>query len=552
MIELLNRLLKTPTETEVVEFKEAKNQFDKNKLGEYFSALSNEANLKGLKSAWILFGIKNDKSIIGTSISDKQINEYKEEIAKNTSPKIGFIEVYRINYKESYVLLFEIPAAPAGMPISWKGHYFGRDGESLGALHLEEIQRIRNQSIQNDWTSEIVNGATIDDLDSDAIAYARKQFISKNRSLEKEIVKWDDVTFLNKAKITIKGKITNTAILLLGKGESEHFINPAVAKITWILRDRDNIEKDYQHFTCPLVLEVEKIYGKIRNLKYRYLKDGSLFPEEVDQFDPFIIREALNNCIVHQDYSLGGKINVVEREDGILTFINAGDFIPKSVETVIENDAPEPLYRNPFLANAMVNLNMIDTIGSGIKRMFVIQRDKFFPLPDFDFSNNKVKVTITGKVIDANYAKLLIRQKENMSLLEVILLDKVQKELPITDEAAKLLKSKDLIEGRKPNYFISSKIAEIVNEKAGYIRNRGFKAIHYKNLVLEFLDKYGTASKEEIDKLILDILPDFLDKQQKANKVKNLIYSMSKSDKTIENKGTNRNPVWIKSLSKQA
>ncbi len=114
------------------------------------------------------------------------------------------------------------------------------------------------------------------------------------------------------------------------------------------------------------------------------------------------------------------------------------------------------------------------------------------------------------------------------------------------------MKSKDLIEGRKPHYFISSKIAEIVNEKAGYIRNRGFKAIHYKNLDLEFLDKYGTASKEEIDKLILDILPDFLDKQQKENKVKNLIYSMSKSDKIIENKGTNRNPVWITRISKQA
>jgi ATP-dependent DNA helicase RecG len=550
MNELLQHILTTPTETEVIEFKEAKRQYDTHKLGEYFSALSNEANLKGLKSAWLVFGVKNDKSIIGTTISDKQLNEYKEEIAKNTSPKIGFIEVKRVDCEEGKVIILEIPAAPTGIPIAWKGHYYGRDGESLSALHLEEIQRIRNQVVQKDWSSEIVKSATIEDLDKDAIAYARKQFVSKNKSLESEIASWDDATFLNKAKITVKGNITNSAILLLGKGESEHFINPALAKISWILRDRDNLEKDYQHFTCPLILEVEKVYGKIRNLKYRYIKDGSLFPEEVDQFDPFIIREALNNCIVHQDYSLGGKINVVEREDGILTFINMGEFIPKDVETVIENDAPESLYRNPFLANAMVNLNMIDTIGSGIKRMFVIQRDKFFPLPDFDFSDNKVKVAITGKVIDTNYAKLLVKQKDSLSLLEVILLDKVQKKQIITDEAAKLLKSKDLIEGRKPQYFVSSKIAEIVNEKAGYIRNRGFKEIHYKNLVLEFLDKYGQASKDDVDKLILDILPEFLDKQQKANKVKNLLYSMSKRDKTIENKGTNRNPIWKKSLSK--
>lgn len=86
----------------------------------------------------------------------------------------------------------------------------------------------------------------------------------------------------------------------------------------------------------------------------------------------------MNNCIAHQDYTLNGKISVVEREDGILTFSNSGTFIPESVEHVINADAPESRYRNPFLANAMVNLNLIDTIGSGIKRMFNIQRKNTF------------------------------------------------------------------------------------------------------------------------------------------------------------------------------
>lgn len=97
--------------------------------------------------------------------------------------------------------------------------------------------------------------------------------------------------------------------------------------------------------------------------------------------------EALNNCIAHQDYTLGGKINIVEREDGVLTFLNSGSFIPESIEKVIETDAPENNYRNPFLANAMVNLNMIDTIGSGIKKMFIIQKNKFFPLSEYHLEN---------------------------------------------------------------------------------------------------------------------------------------------------------------------
>src|SRR5690606_16750507 len=156
-------------------------------------------------------------------------------------------------------------------------------------------------------------------------------------------------------------------------------------------------------FTCPLFLSVQQIYSKIRNIKYRYLQEGTLFPDEVNQFEPYIIREALNNSIAHQDYMLGGKILVIEREDGVLTFSNSGSFIPRSIEKVIAADAPENRYRNPFLANAMVNLNMIDTIGSGIKKMFVIQKDKFFPLPEYDLSNQKVTVSITGKIVDVNY-----------------------------------------------------------------------------------------------------------------------------------------------------
>ncbi len=407
MINLVNKLLASNTETEVLEFKKAERQFDKDKLGKYFSALSNEANLNNMHSAYVLFGVNNDKTITGTKISDIQLNEYKQEIANNTSPSLNFRNVERITTDNGNVILLEIPAAPQGMPVSWKNHYYARNGESLSGLSIEKIERIRNQQKEDDWSRVIINEATIDDLDTEAMQIAREQYAEKNPSKKKDISLWDDKTFLNKAKLSIKGKITRAAILLLGKPETDHYLSPGTSKITWILRDRDDIEKDYQHFFCPLVLEVNKVHAKIRNLKYRYLQEGSLFPDEVDQFDAFTIREALNNCIAHQDYRLGGKINVVEREDGILNFTNMGNFIPGTVENVITADSPEELYRNPFLANAMVNLNMIDTTGSGIKKMFVIQKNKFFPLPEYNLSNNKVSVSITGKVLDVNYARKL-------------------------------------------------------------------------------------------------------------------------------------------------
>lgn len=549
MKDILDELLGLPTENEIVEFKEAKQQYDKNKLGTYFSALANEANLANKYSAYLVFGIKDNKTLVGTSISDKQLNDYKQEIAAHTSPKLNFISSKRYNRDGKEIIVLEIPAAPKGMPVSWKGFKYGRDGESLGALNDEEYQRIKDQVIKTDWSAQIIDDASISDLSQNAIKEARKRFSQKNKNLEEEIQAWSDVVFLNKARLTINGKITNTTILLLGKPESEHYINPARATITWILKDSDNIEKDYEHFTCPLLLNVEGIGKKIRNLKYRYISDSSLFPDEVDQYDPYIIREALNNCIAHQDYTLGGKIVVVENENSTLIFSNSGEFIPKSVEAVIKADAPEQNYRNPFLTNAMVGLNMIDTIGSGIKRMFKIQSEKFFPLPEYEFEEQKVKVTIIGKVLDINYARKLA-QLPNLSLNEIILLDKVAKNKYLTKEEAQMLKSKGLVEGRRPNLHISSKVAKATDEKGDYIKMRGFKDDHYKKMILNYLGKYNSASKRDLEKLILDILPEVLDEQQKNNKLRNILYAMSKRDTSIKNIGTNRKPIWIKSLSK--
>jgi ATP-dependent DNA helicase RecG len=275
---------------------------------------------------------------------------------------------------------------------------------------------------------------------------AREVFIVKNRRLTHDVNQWDDTTFLNKAKIIIKGQITRTAILLLGRPESEHFIAPAICRITWVLKNKENIERDYEHFTCPLLLSVNEVYSKIRNLKYRYIKDATLFPDEVDQYDPFNIREALNNCIAHQDYALAGKISVVETEDAHLTFTNLGEFLPGSIESVIESDVPPGYYRNSFLAQAMVNLNMIDTVGSGIKRMFRLQKERFFPMPDYDMTRGQVKATLTGKVLDVEFARVLAKNP-TLSLEEIIMLDKVQKHKPLTDTEAKILKNTSIRTG---------------------------------------------------------------------------------------------------------
>ena len=523
------------SETECVEFKEAKTQYDFGKLGKYFSALSNEANLKGEEFAWLIFGIKDKpvpREIVGSDFRTNRndLDSLKAEIGNKTTNRITFIEIHELKYSEGRVIAFQIPPAPKGFPVAWEGHYYGRDGEDLVPLNLVEIETIRNQSNKTDWSAQIVPNATIYDLDPKAIAKAQAEYKEKNPRKAIECDTWDTITFLNKAKITLQGKITNTALLLLGKDESSLFLSPSVAKISWILKDEQNVEKDYEHFGIPFLLNSSEVFSRVRNLTYRYMKDDSLFPTEIKMYDAFVIREALHNCIAHQDYHLNGRIIVVEKPDELL-FTNLGDFIPKSVGKVIEQDAPQEYYRNQFLADAMVNINMIDTIGSGIKRMFLKQKERFFPMPDFDlFTPNKVAVKIAGHIWDENYTKLLMI-KTDLEIKTVVLLDRVQKNLTINDDEIKELKKFGLIEGRKPNLHVSSVVAKITNDKASYIRKRGIDDEYCKKMILDYLLEFKEGKKDDFEKILLDKLSEVLDINQKKNKIKNILQSMKNQGK---------------------
>ncbi|MDP2882827.1 MAG: putative DNA binding domain-containing protein [Azonexus sp.] len=539
----LDALLSLPAENEIVEFKEARNNYDFSKLGKYFSALCNEANLKRQSAAWLVFGVNDRHQVLGSFFRQvrKDLDSLKEEIANRTTNRITFVDIHEVAHPQGRVLLFEIPAAPKGLPVAFDGHYYGRDGEALSPLNLEEIERIRAQSTVEDWSAVIVPAAELSDLDGEALAVARRNFKSKFPDKAAEVDAWDEPTFLNKAKLTIKGHMTRAALLLLGKEEAEHFLQPAEAKVRWLLKDHLGNDRDYALFGMPLLLAVDKVYAKIRNLKYRYIREGTLFPEEIDQYEPYAIREALNNCIAHQDYTLAGRINVVEREESLI-FTNLGSFVPGDVRRVVMEDAPEEHYRNRFLATAMFNLKMVDTAGGGIRKLFLFQRQRFFPMPDYDLSNNRVKLTLTGKVLDMDYARLLARDG-GLSLQEIIALDKVQKRQPLDSEDERLLKGTSLIEGRKPNFYIAQPVAQKTGQKASYSKNKAFEKQYYLDLICKAAGEHGTLSRKDIDELLWNKLPDWMDDKQRKIKVGNLIGELRRKGR-ISNSGSDTRPSW--------
>jgi ATP-dependent DNA helicase RecG len=531
----LQNYLKTnyPRENEKCEWKEFKSLKSavSGRVGDdVISYVSAIANMQG---GVLVIGIQDKtQAVVGIQeFSDYSIDNIKFRIignCPNLNADLFRVEEFISSDTKKKVWVFHIPKHQFRLPVYAHKKTWQRIDDNLVEMTRARLEAILTEvQLNEDWSAVIVPEATLEDLDKKAIVKARFEFKKRNPKYALEVDNWDDSKFLNKAKITIKGKITRTALILLGKEEEEHFLGSSV-KIRWNLKTVTNEDKDFEIFSIPLLLAVDEVFLKIRNLKYRYLRDGTLFPDEITRYEPYTIRESLNNAIAHQDYSKGARINVVEFEDDHLVFSNYGSFLPKSIEDVILKDTPEEVYRNPFLVEVMKNLDMIETQGGGIRKIFNFQRQRFFPLPDFSFADNKVKVTITGKILNEDFARILIKNP-SLSLENIILLDKVQKQKPITDFEFKELKKLKFIEGRKPNIFLSFNVVESTNNeelKAEYLANRSFDDSHFKEMILEYLKKWGKTKRDVIENLIMPKLSITLTDSQKKNKVTNFLSAL--------------------------
>jgi len=531
-------------ENEVAEFKQAGNDYSTNDIGKYFSALANEANLRGAESGWLVFGVNNKtRSVVGTDYRPlpENLQSLKMQIAADTEPRVTFRDIHELHHVDGRVLLFQIPAAPRGIPIAWKGHYYARGGESLISLGLDKLDEIRRQTLAQDWTAQVVPAATLADLDADAVRKARESFAQKyaNRFQVNEVENWPLATFLDRARLTQNGQITRTALLLLGKAEAAYHLSPNPAQLTWKLEGQ---ERAYEHFAPPFLLNTTHLYQRIRNIQLRILPQDELIPVEVSKYDQKIVLEALHNCIAHQDYTRNGRVVVTELPDK-LVFENEGNFFEGQPDEYVPGNKTPRRYRNPFLAQAMAELNMIDTMGYGIHSIYKGQARRYFPLPDYDLCEvGAVKMTIYGGVVDPAYSRLLI-QKTDLPLTDVLALDRVQKKLPVPNEAAARLRRAGLIEGRKPNYHVSATVATATASKADYIRTRAQDDEFYAKLLTDYLEKFGQTDRAEINKLLLDKLSDALTETQKYNKISSLLTKLRRRG-TIVNTGSDTAPCW--------
>ena len=530
------------TRCEWKEFKNLKNSFCGDEKDDVISYVSAIANMEG---GHLVIGV-HDKTldIVGT---DTYNYDRQKAILRLTErcvnlPTEGLdIDEFITDDTNRKVWVIHIPKHLPKRPVFAHNKAWQRIEDSLVEMTAERMSAILDEPIfsETDWSAQIVADAMIEDLDEVAIAKARMMFKKvHSRIPEAEVNAWTVETFLSKCGIMKNGGITRAAIILLGKYESAFKLRPAVAQVTWTRRDEKQEVVDYEHFTVPFILTVDEILSKIENLTMREMPGGTLFPDTMKQYDDYTIREALHNCIAHQDYTMQQRINFVENPT-YLYYSNAGSFIPGTLENALTNEEPQAYFRNECLCRAMVDFNMIDTVSRGIKKMFNEQWRRHFPMPDYeiDAKNRKVSVRIYGNEINEQYTNLL-KTNKSLTLWDCISLDAIQKGRTIHEDIAQDLLNRGLIEGEAPNYTISLGIAKATRQLQGYTKQKGLDKEKIKQMILQYLKNAGTdgAKRDSIYEYVKDVMPQVKTHEQQLRLLGDILSALS-TDKLIYPKG---------------
>ena len=453
----------------------------------YASALAN------MDGGTLVVGVE-DKTLRITGIKD--FGDYTPEnlaqrLAGNCThlPTEGLhVEVLTTSDTGQVVWLIHIPRHAPRQPVISHRQTWQRIGDSLEKMRPDRHEAILREHLAGqDWSAGLVPNARLADLDPEAIAKAREKFTAKHQRERwtSDIAGWNTEEFLDRAKITLNRGITRTALLLLGRPQSVGLLSGSVAEITWKVPS----ERIVKHFGPPFILTTTEVGQHIRNPNIKLFPATELLATELPRYDVQVILEGLHNCLAHQDYERAGRVIVLETV-GQLQLTNLGNFVDGCPEDYYLGKRTPSVYRNRWLADAMNNIGMIDKGGYGIRDMVASQRRRYLPLPDYEGSTlGETVFNIYGQQIDENYSRMLM-ERADLPLEQIVWLDRVQKKHRIADDQTAVLRRAKLIEGRKPNVFVSAHIADATNTRTEYTRNKGLDDHYYKSLILQHIRQF--------------------------------------------------------------
>ncbi len=537
LMDELHTWMKLP-ESEHLEFKEAKNGFDSDRLTKYCCALANE------KGGHLILGVtdKRPRKVVGTH-AFANLEKTKSDLMRRLPLRIEIDEVVVDDHR---VLIFAIPSRPIGVPIQYEDKYWMRRGEEMVSMTPDMLKRIFMEA-EPDFSAQICPEATIEDLDSKSIDVFRQMWIYKtgNHNLKR----LSDKQLLKDIGAIVDTKITYAALILFGKPKSlRKFL--AQAEVVFEYRSSGVTGPAQQRieYTQGFFSFYDELWEKI-NLRndLQHFQDG-LFVWDIPTFNEKAIREAVLNAVSHREYRAGGSVWVKQYPRKIVIASPGGFLTGITPSNMLWKQHP----RNRMIADIFNKCGLVERAGQGADRIFEESIRQGKPLPDFSHTDDyEVVLTLDGQIQDEGFLRFLekIGQERlaSFNTEDFLVLDLVHNERPIPSSPPELkfrlnhLVDLGIVErigkGRGARYMLCQQYYTLAGKSGVYTRKRGLD----KETSKELLYKHLRANAKNGSKFnaLQQVLP-FLSRSQ----VQKLLIEL-KSENKIYLEGKTSASTWF-------
>lgn len=520
-------------EKEHLEFKEAKQQYDLDKLKKYCNAIANECG------GHLILGVDNNfpHKVVGTNAFQNP-DSLKKDLLDSLKLRV---EIEVLTYDGKRVLIFEIPSRPIGMPLQYKGASYMRVGESLEPMTPEQLKRIFDEG-QPDFSAEICDKATIPDLSDLAIDELRNLWSKKSQNLQILTIPVEQL--LADAELLVDGKLNYAALILLGKKESLGKFLPNAEIIFEYRSSEANITtQQRQDYRTGFLAIHNKLWDQI-NLRndVEHVQEG-LFIRDIPNFNEEVIREALLNAVCHRDYNLQNSV-FIRQYPKMLEIESPGGFPPGiTPENIIYKQYP----RNRRIAEVFQKCGLVERSGQGADKMFRLSIQEAKPRPDYSKSDAfSVILRIRGEIQDIQFLKFFEKVYSEKTIgwttQDLILLDDIRTGkslLPEYQDSLRRLTEQGIVEkfgrGRGVKYILSKRFYTFLGEKGAYTRMKGLGIEEKKALIIKHLKNYGKGTISEFQDVILSSNREYI----------KYLLKVLRDEKQIKFEGSKKSGFWV-------
>ena len=473
-------------ENEVIELKQS--LCEKEDAGHDIVAFANK------NGGTVYFGIAPNGNISGIdSPNEKTIRDLAIFYNQNIEPRIyPSIKIENIQGKNVISVLVEKSEIPHH---TFKEAPYIRVASTSPKMSQAEYQKrlLKYRSTQYDYSTRIIPEATTNDLSTDAVNELRR-LLEKSGRVKRKISELSDQQMLTDLQLVRSDKITVAALVLLGKQESLVRCMPyCEIRYGYKISEAEIRNQDTEIYNGGFLLYYDKIWEKINLRNITLNVPSGMFLAERKSFDEETIREAINNAIIHRDYSFAETIIIFHSEQKII--IKSPGGLPDGV--TVDNIIDQSKTRNKLIADVLFKCQMVEQFGSGVNLMFKQQLALGKNPPNYKKSDeNHVILELDGMIQDLEFASYVLRiadkKQKQLNGEELIVLNNIKnnKQTKAT-EITKNLEELGLIERiNNKKWILSKQYYTAVAHTGKYTRNRGLDKRTNKMLILEHLKQH--------------------------------------------------------------